>query len=233
MLGFTRIQNAVKGGKENEIIKAWKDYGNAVYDDEMLKTLSVSSVYLRRPAFDQIKDEKVKAATLAAIKDALNKELKACAAKQGELANFIGEIGNGEDLVAWIKGKNGQTELQNKETFAKMKGRMDWGEFLLFNFPQLPFDILHDFLQTCGLIELLLGDNFTIFAFRIVLKVACRSELASHDVGFALHPRGDRRFQRVRDIELNINVVKHPNLCNAKRNIGLRQIRRRMDQEWS
>ena len=123
-LGFTRIQNAVKGGKENEITKAWKDYGSAVYDDEMLKTLSVSSVYLRRPAFDQIKDEKVKTATLAAIKDALNKELKDCAAKQGELANFIGEIGNGEDLVAWIKGKSGQTELQNKETFAKMKGRM-------------------------------------------------------------------------------------------------------------
>lgn len=123
-LGFTRIQNAVKGGKENEITKAWKDYGSAVYDDEMLKMLSVSSVYLRRPAFDQIKDEKVKAATLAAIKDALNKELKNCAAKQGELANFIGEIGNGEDLVAWIKGKSGQTELQNKETFAKMKGRM-------------------------------------------------------------------------------------------------------------
>ena len=124
VLGFTRIQNAVKGGKENDITKAWKDYGSAVYDDEMLKTLSVSSVYLRRPAFDQIKDEKVKTATLAAIKDALNKELKDCAAKQGELANFIGEIGNGEDLVAWIKGKSGQTELQNMETFAKMKGRM-------------------------------------------------------------------------------------------------------------
>ena len=123
-LGFTRIQNAVKGGKENDITKAWKNYGSAVYDDEMLKTLSVSSVYLRRLAFDQIKDEKVKAATLAAIKDALNKDLKDCAAKQGELANFIGEIGNGEDLVVWIKGKSGQTELQNKETFAKMKGRM-------------------------------------------------------------------------------------------------------------
>ena len=123
-LGFTRIQNAVKEGKENVITKAWKDYGGAVTDDEMLKTLSVSSIYLRRPAFDQIKDDKVKADTLAAIKESLAAELKACAAKQGELANFIGEIGNGDDLIAWLKGKSGQTNLQNKETFAKQKGRI-------------------------------------------------------------------------------------------------------------
>ena len=123
-LGFTRIQNAVKEGKENEITKAWKDYGAAVTDDEMLKTLSVSSIYLRRPAFDQIKDDKVKADTLAAIKESLAAELKACAAKQGELANFIGEIGNGDDLIAWLKGKRDQTDIQNNETFAKMKGRM-------------------------------------------------------------------------------------------------------------
>ena len=123
-LGFTRIQNAVKNGKENVITKAWKDYGAAVTDDEMLKTLSVSSIYLRRPAFDQIKDDKLKADTLAAIKESLAAELKACAAKQGELANFIGEIGNGDDLIAWLKGKSGQTNLQNKETFAKQKGRI-------------------------------------------------------------------------------------------------------------
>lgn len=123
-LGFTRIQNAVKNGKENVITKAWKDYGAAVTDDEMLKTLSVSSIYLRRPAFDQIKDDEVKADTLAAIKESLAAELKACAAKQGELANFIGEIGNGDDLIAWLKGKSGQTNLQNKETFAKQKGRI-------------------------------------------------------------------------------------------------------------
>ncbi len=123
-LGFTRIQNAVKEGKENEIAKAWKDYGAAVTDDEMLKNLSVSSIYLRRPAFDQIKDDKVKADTLAAIKESLAAELKTCAAKQGELANFISEIGNGEDLVAWLNGKSGQTSLQNKETFAKLKGRI-------------------------------------------------------------------------------------------------------------
>lgn len=123
-LGFSRIQNAVKGGKENEIVKAWKDYGRAISNDEMLKTLAVSSVYLRRPAFDRIKDEKVKAAALAAIKDALNKELRELVAKQRELASFIAEIGNGEDLVAWIKVKGDQTELQNKEAFGKMKGRM-------------------------------------------------------------------------------------------------------------
>lgn len=123
-LGFSRIQNAVKGGKENEIVKAWKDYGRVISNDEMLKTLAVSSVYLRRPAFDRIKDEKVKAAALAAIKDALNKELRELVAKQRELASFIAEIGNGEDLVAWIKVKGDQTELQNKEAFGKMKGRM-------------------------------------------------------------------------------------------------------------
>lgn len=122
--GFSRIQNAVKGGKESEIINAWRKYRRAVSNDEMLKTLSVSSIYLRRPAFDQIKDEKVKTATLVAIKDALNKELKDLAAKQGALANFIAEIGNGEDLVAWLKIKSEQTELQNKEAFGKMKGRM-------------------------------------------------------------------------------------------------------------
>ena len=89
----------------------------------MLKALSVSSIYLRRPAFDQIEDDKVKADTLSAIKETLNAELKACAAKQGELANFIAEIGNGDDLIAWLKGKSGQTDIQNKETFGKMKGR--------------------------------------------------------------------------------------------------------------
>lgn len=122
-LAFTRIQNAINGGKENEITKVWKDYGSAVSDNEMLKALSVSSIYLRRPAFDQIEDDKVKADTLSAIKETLNAELKACAAKQGELANFIAEIGNGDDLIAWLKGKSGQTDIQNKETFGKMKGR--------------------------------------------------------------------------------------------------------------
>ena len=123
-LGFTRIQNAIKEDNENAITQAWKKYGTAVTDDEMLKTLSVSSIYIRRSAFDQINDDKVKADTLAAIKEALSAELKACAAKQGELSNFISEIGNGDDLIAWLKGKSGQTDIQNKETFAKMKGRI-------------------------------------------------------------------------------------------------------------
>lgn len=122
-IGFSRIQSAIRGGKENDIAKAWKAYGRAISDDEMLKTLSLASVYLRRPAFDQISDQTVKANTLAAIKDELKNELKACADKQGKLANFIAEIGNGNDLVEWIKGRKGQTSLQSSEAFAKMKGR--------------------------------------------------------------------------------------------------------------
>lgn len=124
VLGFARIEDAIKGGKENEITKAWNDYGAVVSNDEMLKTLSITSEYLRRPAFDRIANEEVKAATLAILKNGLEEELNNCATKQGELASFITEMGNGEELVEWIKGKSGQTELQNKETFAKMKGRV-------------------------------------------------------------------------------------------------------------
>lgn len=123
-LGMARIENAVKGGNDGEINAAWKEYGGLVTDDEMLKVLSLASTCLRRPAFDRVRDEKVKAEILAAVKAALENELRLSTSKQGELAELIDAIGNGEELVAWIRCRNNQTDLQRREAFNKMKGRM-------------------------------------------------------------------------------------------------------------
>lgn len=123
-LAYGFIAEATKSGKENAIKEAWKLYGDDVSDDALLMKLSVGVLPLRRSAFLKIKDEAMKAKTLDAIKESLDAELKKCAEKQGKQANFIAEIGNGEDLVEWLKKKSDQTDIQNKQAFEKMKGRM-------------------------------------------------------------------------------------------------------------
>lgn len=123
-LAYGFVAEAAKTGKGKAIKEAWESYGNDISDDALLMKLSVGVLPLRRPAFLKIKDDAMKAKTLAAIKDALNSDLKKCAKKQGELANFIAEISNGDELIAWIKGKSGQTEIQRKQAFEQLKGRV-------------------------------------------------------------------------------------------------------------
>lgn len=123
-LAYEFIVEAAKSGKEKDIKEAWEGYGNNISDDVLLMKLSVSVRPLRRTAFLKIKDEAVKTKTLAAIKSSLESDLKKCTEKQGELANFIAEINHGEELVEWLKGKDGQTEIQRKRTFNQHKGRI-------------------------------------------------------------------------------------------------------------
>lgn len=108
---------------DNKIKKSWNKYSDAITDDKSFMRFSVEERAIRRRAFDCIKNDKVKADTLAAIKGQLTKDLEAAAKKQGEYAGFIADVGNGEDLVEWLKNEESQTELQNKETFAKLKGK--------------------------------------------------------------------------------------------------------------
>ena len=117
------IVDAAKTGKDGEVKKAWDMYGGGISDDDLLMKLSVGVPPLRRAAFVKIQDEAVKEKTLAAMKDALTADLKKCAERQGRMAALIAGIGNGEDLVEWIRGKSGQTELQRKQTFNQLKGR--------------------------------------------------------------------------------------------------------------
>ena len=118
------INEARATKKENEIKSAFKKYSRAIVDEKELIKLSVDELVIRRAAFDMIRDATNKESALAAIKAKLNKDLEVAAVKQGKLSQFIAEVGNGEDLITWLKGKSGQTEIQNKETFAKMKGKM-------------------------------------------------------------------------------------------------------------
>ena len=116
------MDEARNSRKENDIKVAFRRYGDAITDDVLIR-LSVEELVIRRAAFDKIKDAKNKEAALVAITERLNNELKVAAEKQGSLSQFISEVGNGEDLIAWLKGKRGQTDLQNKATFDKMKGK--------------------------------------------------------------------------------------------------------------
>lgn len=122
-MASTRLDKAIKTGKENVINAAWNTYGGYIFNDEKLVAISTSQVLLRRKAFDRISSEEMKTRALAAIKAELQKQLEECGEKQGKLAGLIAEIGNGNDLIEWLKGKSGQTDMQNKETFAKMKGK--------------------------------------------------------------------------------------------------------------
>ena len=116
--------NEARATKDDDKIKsAFNAYADAIIDDNVLINLSVDELIVRRPAFDKIKDAKARDAALAAIKQRLNKDLQVAVKKQGEMSKVIAEIGNGEDLVAWLKVKRQQTELQNRETFAKLKGK--------------------------------------------------------------------------------------------------------------
>ena len=122
-LAYGLVVDAAKTGKDGDAKKAWDIYGEGISDDDLLMKLSVGVAPLRRAAFVEIKDEAVKEKALAAMKDALNADLKKCAEKQRQMVDLIAAIGNGEDLVEWIRGKSGQTELQRKQTFNQMKGR--------------------------------------------------------------------------------------------------------------
>lgn len=118
------VAEAATTGKEKDIKEAWRSYGDAISNDAQLMKLSVGVLPLRHPAFVKIKDDEMKAKTLAAIKAGLNSDLKKCEEKQGKLANLIAEISNGEELMAWIKAKGDQTEIQSKQAFGQLKGRV-------------------------------------------------------------------------------------------------------------
>ena len=122
-LAVKYINEARTTKDDNKIKRAFNEYADAIVDDNALIKFSVDELIIRRPAFDKIKDVKARDAALEAIRQRLKKDLQAAGEKQGQLSTFIAEIGNGEDLVAWLKGKQQQTELQNRETFAKMKGK--------------------------------------------------------------------------------------------------------------
>lgn len=122
-LAYGFITEAGKSGKEKDVKDAWEMYGGDVSDDALLMRLSVDVLPLRRPAFLKIQDDGMKEKALAAIRNSLNVELGKCAERQGKMASLIAEIGNGEDLVEWIRAKSGQTDLQRKQTFGQLKGR--------------------------------------------------------------------------------------------------------------
>lgn len=122
-LAYGFITEAAKSGKEKDVKDAWEMYGGDVSDDALLMRLSVDVLPLRRPAFLKIQDDGMKEKTLAAIRNSLNAELGKCAERQGKMASLIAEIGNGDDLVEWIRLKGGQTDLQRKQTFEQLKGR--------------------------------------------------------------------------------------------------------------
>lgn len=117
------IDEARASRKESAIKTAFKQYGNAIDNDDMLVKLSLEESALRRAAFDEIKDTKNKEKVLVTLKEQLYKELKSITEKQEGLSQFTSEVNNGEELINLLKRKEKMNSLKYDDAFSKFKGK--------------------------------------------------------------------------------------------------------------